>query len=419
MKVGIVGLGKLGLPVAVSIDLKGHDVMGYDLCPERMSKAPHPELETGPNGVEEFNPYLERSNLKFGSLEEVLNHAEILFVAVQTPHDPQFEGTLPLPPERKDFNYTHLRASVKEIAKYAPRDKMLPVCVISTCLPGTMRREIMPLLPDNLKLVYNPFFIAMGTVMRDFLDPEFVLVGVEDENAAWKLIEFYDTLCDAPVARMSIESAELTKVCYNTFISMKIGFANTVMEFCHNIPNADCDSVIDALSMAHRRIISPLYMRGGMGDGGGCHPRDNIAMSWLCKKTRMSCNPFEDIMEWREKQTEKLALLATYYQRGTGLPIVLLGAAFKPETNITTGSPALLLHHMLSNQPVGPQEKVLLLDSSVDGQTEQVESPSVFVISCRHERYRHYKFPKGSIVIDPHRIIPDQAGVKVYRLGEG
>ena len=91
-RVGFVGLGKLGLPVALAMSLRGHDVMGYDLDPARMQKETFPERELGPGGEPSLLPALQSSSLRFGSIEEVVRHAEILFVAVQTPHQPEFEG---------------------------------------------------------------------------------------------------------------------------------------------------------------------------------------------------------------------------------------------------------------------------------------------------------------------------------------
>src|SRR5262245_18466743 len=116
MKIGFIGLGKLGLPCAVAAALKGHDVMGYDIVPEVMTRHPRLYRETGPDGREPFNQYLEKSTLRFGSLKEVAAHSELLFVAVQTPHGPGYEGVTRLPDERADFSYQHLVAAIQQIS---------------------------------------------------------------------------------------------------------------------------------------------------------------------------------------------------------------------------------------------------------------------------------------------------------------
>ena len=115
---------------------------------------------------------------------------------------------------------------------------------------------------------------------------------------------FYTTICGSQVFDTSIENAELIKVCYNTFISTKIALANTIMEICHATPGTNCDVVVDALGLASQRLISTAYLRGGMGDGGGCHPRDNIALSWYSQSKNLSYDWFGYIMETREAQVD-------------------------------------------------------------------------------------------------------------------
>lgn len=415
MKIGFVGLGKLGLPCAVSISLRGHEVMGCDLDPSRMSKDPQPYQESGPWGNDSFNDYLAKSHIEFGTMKEVAEYSDIIFLAVQTPHKPEYEGITPMPRERVDFDYTALCRAVQSLSEVC--EKEVVVVVISTCLPGTIRREIVPLLKPNMKLVYNPFFIAMGTTMKDFLNPEFILLGVEDEKAALTVQNFYRTIHKDPIFHtMSIESAELTKVSYNTFISLKIAFANTVMEICENFPKADCDDVANALRSATDRLISGAYLSGGMGDGGGCHPRDNIAMSWLARKHHLSFDIFDTAMTCREKQAEWLAWTVRYHKLRRKLPVVILGYAFKPETNLIVGSPALLVSHYLKEMGI----KHRLEDAHIDIESAGYNDPaSVYLIGCKHPEYVKFEFPEGSVVIDPHRYIPDQEGVEVIRIGEG
>src|SRR5712692_3739344 len=106
-RIGFVGLGKLGMPVALALSLKGHDVMGYDVDSGRMRKDRFPHREIGPNGEPSIEPLLQTSDLRFGTIDEVVRHSEVIFVAVQTPHDPRYEGVTRLPEERVDFEYAH------------------------------------------------------------------------------------------------------------------------------------------------------------------------------------------------------------------------------------------------------------------------------------------------------------------------
>jgi nucleotide sugar dehydrogenase len=276
VKVGMIGLGKLGKPVAVAIAARGHSVMGYDVIPELMNKN-FTAIEAGPNKEPNgFQEMLQKSDIQFGSMQEVVDHSEIIFLSIQTPHDPMYEGVTRVPDTVANFDYSYLVDCVKKL-NACKIDWPIVVSIISTVLPLTIRRHVLPEITNpNIKVVYNPFFIAMGTVIWDFYNPEFVLIGKYDDWACSKLKELYGTIHNKPFAEMSIESAELTKVSYNTFITMKIDYVNYLMEICDQIPNADVDDVTDALKMATDRLISTKYLTAGMGDGGNCMPSDQI-----------------------------------------------------------------------------------------------------------------------------------------------
>lgn len=338
MKIGFVGLGKLGLPVALAIESAGHEVYGIDTDPGvweilRTRKLPYLEQDA--------QALLRNSKIDVTDSRHLSEWADLIFVAVQTPHKPEYEGITPLPKERADFDYSWLRKAVSAVSGAKQ------IVIVSTVLPGTLEREIAPIV-DLETVLYNPSFIAMGTTIPDFRDPEFVLVG-SDGCHPGQLEKLYASIHEAPVFVTTIKTAELTKVAYNTFIGLKIVFANAMMEICEKI-GADVDDLTDALSLATRRLMSPAYMRGGMGDGGGCHPRDNIALSWLARELGLSFDIFEAMMLARERQTEWLAELLE--QEANGELVQVLGMSYKPETALTVGSPALLLADALSRRGV-------------------------------------------------------------------
>jgi UDPglucose 6-dehydrogenase len=397
MNIGFVGLGKLGLPVALAIESKGHKVYGYDTDPAVAESLKQRKARYEEEGLQEL---LDKTSLTLVSQPTELWFCDIVFVAVQTPHDPLYEGVTPIPDTRRDFDYTHLETALKSLsaaATYWPDRGPLQVAVISTVLPGTFKR-LRQITHPKIDLYYNPFFIAMGTAIADFLHPEFVLIGTD--HVANPVTKFYLELHGHKVRIIdtTIENAEVIKVTYNTFISLKLAFANTVMELCHKLPNTDCDTVIDALSNGNRRIISPAYLRGGMGDGGACHPRDNIAMSWLAGELGLSHNLFDDIMQARQYQTLWLAeqIINTYEE--TKLPVVILGEAFKANTNITAGSPARLLTHYLKTWRV-PHT---VADPYCGKPLTKLE-PAIYFIATDHDCWQGIRFPAGSHILDPWR----------------
>lgn len=339
MNIGFIGLGKLGLPVALAIEHAGHLVMGWDTSPEiRKMVMDRSELLYQEVGAQEL---LNENYIQVWEPHLISENADIIFISVQTPHQPEYEGITRLPETRADFDYQYLCDALASVDS-----AKCPVVVISTVLPGTLASL------GATHVLYNPFFIAMGTTIPDFRDPEFVLVGTDGTHPG-PLREFYSTIHKKPLFITTIKTAELTKVAYNTFIGLKIAFANTMMEICEKT-GADVDDLVDALSLADKRIISPAYMRGGMGDGGGCHPRDNIALSWLARELALSYDLFEALMICRENQTEWLASLIQEEQNSTSAyrPIEIMGKAYKPETNLTVGSPAALLASMLDERGV-------------------------------------------------------------------
>lgn len=377
--IGFIGLGKLGLPIAEAIAKKGFKVIGYD--------------------IKNTNTTLPLAK----SIKKLVKKSDLIFCAVQTPHDPQFEGDKVLPKEREDFNYSYLIKAVKEVVA---ADKEITLVVISTCLPGTFEKKIKPLLSDKINYLYNPFFVAMGTVVEDFLNPEFALIGGDDPAI---LKHFYTKMYGQDRSFVTdITTAEGIKVFYNTFVTTKTVLGNMYGEFAHKT-GMNADHIYEALSKATVRLISPKYLKSGMADGGSCHPRDNIALSHLAKKVGLSFNYFDSIMMAREKHTEWLADLFIEQIRSTGLGGIILGKSFKPETDIQTGSAAILLANILKGK-------------TIDFKHYEFDYPEqlpvgVYFIATQHPVYQTLTYSIGSVIIDPFRYINSQSGVKIIGIG--
>ena len=412
MNIGYIGLGKLGLPCAVAVVQKGHTVYGFDVNKQA--------VEDYKKGIANlYEPDMDRQlkealpRLHFlDSIAEVVSKADVCFVAIQTPHPPELDGSVRHNHVRKDFDYSYLHKAAEDIAhainSYKGNDYKV-ISIISTVLPGTIRSLIYPAmqkiitrpLEQGWGLCYNPFFIAMGRTIEDFFHPEFTLIGErlagETPSKAVEILEkFYNTIQDSPKLRMTWDNAETVKMCYNTYIGFKIIFANTLMQICHNTPGGDCDVVSEALSRATDRLISKAYLKGGMGDGGGCHPRDNLALSYLSDKLGLDYNIFDFVMTVREKQAEWLADMMCQQK----LPKVILGRTFKPGTNLVAGSPSILIANILNEKG----EKVTFYDPVTDPDLPPAVA-SVYLVGTRWDVFKKFKFAPGSVVIDPWRFI--------------
>jgi UDPglucose 6-dehydrogenase len=443
MKIGWIGLGKLGLPCALACeDLAAGDVdvIGYDSNPAiitalRERRHPAERYEVG------LSALLAESDLELAaSIGQVVAATdELVFVAVQTPHDPRYGGEAPAPHRPADFDYRWLRDVAEQVnAAATAQEKPITLVVISTALPGTMRREILPRLTGPVRLVYNPFFIAMGSTLNDYWCPEFVLVGADDPDARDDLVEFYRKLyarrpaipmtwADGdsipPVLAMGIEEAELTKVSYNTFISLKIVFANTLGEIAEGLnergARVDVDVVTGALQQATRRLISPMYLTAGVGDGGACHPRDNIAMSWLAHEFDLSVDPFRFVTLAREAHSMQMARRLFLLAEQEGLPVIVLGKAYKPQSTLTAGSPGALLVNQLLTLGAAVQWWDPMIDTT-PLPTGPDHGAALYVLMTRHEVFAEAEpsYPAGSVLIDPFRFVTAPPEVALIRLGE-
>ena len=395
--------------MSLAIEAKGYQISAYDISPkvnEIISKKKYPYQE------KYVNDLLQNSNISIEPLKNVVLNSELIFLAVQTPHHKKYEGVTRIPKTRKDFDYKYLISSIKSIIAIIKKNKnkKIHLTIISTVLPKTFDEKILPLIKPyrkNISIAYNPFFIAMGSVIDDFLNSEFILFGSDNNLTIKKFKKFYSTINSSSFFSTTIQNAELIKVLYNTFISTKIAFINNAMELCHKIPNTNIDVISNALSLGNKRIISNMYLKGGMGDGGSCHPRDNIALSYLSKKLNNKFNFFDFIMKQREASTEWLANLI--HKNSKGRKILILGKAFKANTNMIDGSPSILLSNLLKEKKI----KSFSWDPYTDEisykkfliKNNLVNHKKIFFIATAHNKFIDFKFEKNSTVIDPWGII--------------
>ncbi len=386
MKVGMIGLGKLGLPCAEVMATK-HEVTGFDL-----------------------DPAIQSETLKIAkTFSEVVLNQDLILVAVPTPHDRAYDGSLPVSQlPLKNFSYEAVKKVLSDIHNLNPA---ATVVLISTVLPGTTRIELAPLLPQG-QLIYNPYFIAMGTVKADFLNPELLPIGTRDGSNAGieRLEELYQTFIDRPpIALGTWEEAESIKIFYNTFISFKLSFVNMIQDVAERIGHMNVDVVTEALTRANQRILSPTYMKAGMGDGGPCHPRDNIALRDLAKRLELGYDLFGEIIHSREVQAQNMAR----HLAGYGKEVCILGVGFKPQCALVDGSFSLLVAHYLQQYKV----KVLLFDP-LAGYNEIPHNPAVYLLAHPYENWEtKVGFVHDSVVVDPWRTVLKIPGCQVKQYG--
>jgi UDPglucose 6-dehydrogenase len=406
--IGFIGIGKLGLDCA-EVMAEKFTVRGYDIYPRTSDL------------------------IKVCDIEETVNESEWIFIAVPTPHEPGYDGSVPsshMTP--KDFGHDAVKDAIAKINQYATSPKK--IVLISTVLPGTTRKHFINLLDKQHQFLYNPYLIAMGSVKWDMANPEMVMIGTEDGNwngVAAELVDIYKQIMqNSPRYEIGTwDECEAIKIFYNTFISAKVGLVNMIQDFAMKIGNIDVDVVTDALARSTMRIMGPKYMTAGMGDAGACHPRDNIALRWLAEEYNIGYDLFDTVMSAREVQAKNLAeFLITQSQLELDLPIVIHGKAYKPDVPYCIGSYSTLVGHYIKQRGIDVKFVDPLADDATDVVTE-VNGPAVYLWA--HNRKITYEYTgdqldtqpyctihPGSVVVDPWRkISKTMDGIKVVHYG--
>lgn len=428
--IGFIGVGKLGQACAEMV-AEVHDVVGYDIAPR------------------------EPENFKMvPTLAEAVRGRDIVFIAVETPHDPQYDGKAPtshLP--NKDFDYTVVKNVLREVNAVATPSQL--IVLISTVLPGTVRSQLQPLI-TNARFIYNPYLIAMGTVKWDMVNPEMVMIGTDDGSEtgdAKELVDFYKTIMQNSPRYIvgTWEETECIKVFYNTFISAKVSLVNMIQDVAEKLGHVNAEVVCDALASSDRRIMGPGYMKPGMGDGGACHPRDNIALRYLAERLDLGYDLFDAVMYSREVQAKNMAQrLVDLASAGAGMvppiPVIIVGKAYKPLVPYEAGSSSMLVGHYVAEMGCD----LYYLDEVIGEMppADVLAKPAVYLLAHNPQItygeqldfvagwYKDHRvtgadealtvatangttlsFAAGSVVVDPWRKTPQLPGVTVVHYG--
>jgi UDPglucose 6-dehydrogenase len=385
-KISMIGCGKLGKDCA-EVMAETYNVLGFDV----VSQTPKNFLMTE-------------------SIKDAVLNRDIIFVAVPTPHDPIYDGSTPtshLP--NKDFDYSTVESVLSDINQYVNKTQL--VVLISTVLPGTIRSKLIDCIP-NARFIYNPYLIAMGSIKWDMVNPEMIIIGTEDgtlTSDALELIEFYKPLMknNPRIEVGTWDEAESIKIFYNTFISAKISLVNMIQDVAEANGNINVDVVTEALAKSTQRIMGPGYMKAGMGDGGACHPRDNIALRFLAEKLDLGYDLFDSIMTAREKQAEKIANRLMK----EGKKICIVGKAYKPGVHYTIGSSSMLVGHYV--EKLGGELEYYDINT---GDTEFPISDA-YLIGYWEQWVEDIEFPENCVVIDPWRRISPSNKYKIVHYG--
>ncbi len=421
-KVSILGLGKLGSPIAAVFADRGCEVIGVDTDPQIVAaynEGKAPALEPGvPELVDKNKSRISAMN----SGEAAVLDTDMTFVVVPTPSQP--DGL---------FSNDYVLRAIEDVGRaIAAKSDFHLVVLSSTVSPGSIEDEILPALEEvsgkscgvDFGFCYSPEFIALGTVIQDLLQPDFILIGESDPRSGDMLAGFYGKICEnrPQIARMNFINAEMTKLAVNTFVTAKISFANMIADLCETLPGADADVITNALGLDSR--IGSTYLRGAVSYGGPCFPRDNIAMASFARKHGARAPLAEAADEVNQRRNERLGeLVLSRLQEGEVAAI--LGLSYKPDTGVVEDSVGLALAQMLADKgvkvvvfdPAGMDEARKLLPDDVTFASSLDECSSgaqVLVITTAWDEFRRLRpthldlSGRRPVVIDCWGILPSE-----------
>jgi len=434
--ISVVGLGKLGAPLAACLAEKGMRVIGVDADPRKVEAINHGLAPVYEPQLEEF---IGRSNGRLTAthnIAEAVAASEITFIVVATPSEP--DGS---------FSLRYVLPVCKEIGQALHAKPEFHVVVLtSTVMPGITGGPVRSALEEasgkvagrDFGLCYGPEFIALGSVIRDFLNPDFVLIGESDSRSGATLEAIYKEVCEkAPrAARMNFVNAEIAKLSVNTFVTTKISFANMVARICELLPGADVDVVTAAMGLDTR--IGTKYLKGAISYGGPCFPRDNQALSALAREIGAPADLAEATDRFNRSQVQWLADLVQRHSTPHGLAGIL-GVTYKPDSDVMEEAPGLLLAKELARRgvsvvaydPTCHPKRMNAFDGGIRwAQTpeECVEQSEVVVLTtpwrecCSVHAKQWARHSPPRTVIDCWRVLPyleHEDGVRYLSLGTG
>lgn len=345
--ISVIGLGKLGAPLAAVMASKGFSVLGVDLNEKFVA-----QLNAGRAPVQEpgLQQLIEASRQRLRGttdISEAVHRSDLTFIIVPTPSN-----------EQGVFTNKHVLSAVISVGE-ALRTKAgyHVVNITSTVMPGSTGGELRDALERSsgrrvgrdIGLCYNPEFIALGTVINDMLRPDAILIGESDARAGDALEHIYRRVCGerTPIGRMSLINAELTKIAVNTFVTTKISYANMLADLCERLPGADVDVVTRALGLDSR--IGGKYLKAATGYGGPCFPRDNVAFSALARRLGARADLAEATDQINSYQVDRLAHLVRQNLVGGG-KVAVLGLSYKPDTSVIEESQGVALAKRLADE---------------------------------------------------------------------
>jgi len=291
MKISIIGTGYVGLTTGVALAYLGNNVICMDNDEEKINNLKRGIIPIYEPGLEELLNSV-KNYVKFTSdMGYSVKESDVIFICVGTPSK-----------EDGSIDMSYFREAVIEIAKFINRYKV--IVNKSTVPVGTgdwVKKEIRKYYKGEISVVSNPEFLREGSALKDFLEPDRIVIGVEDERSKEIMLEIYSKI-DAPKLVTDIRSAEMIKYAANAFLAMKISFINEIANICEKV-GADVKEVAKGIGLDKR--IGPYFLNAGIGYGGSCFPKDIDGLLMIANTHNYDFKLLKAVAEVNKYQQEK------------------------------------------------------------------------------------------------------------------
>jgi len=331
MKIGIIGLGFVGLSFGSVLASMGHSVIGVDIDKEKLKKIKNGIVPFYEPGLQSILKKSLKKDLKISSSISDVEKCNLIFVTVGTPQK-----------RNGEIDLTMVKNVTNKIGKLLSKTRHKPIIIIkSTVIPGTTLETILPILQrvsgkkvgKDFGLVTNPEFLRETMAVHDTLHPHVIVLGGNNNSFLKKVKRFYSNLHhNVPIVLTNYGTSEIIKYANNSFLATKISFINQIASICEEIPDANIDDVARTIGLDPR--IGNLFLDAGPGYGGSCLPKDVKAI--IDFSTKMGINPtLLTAVEKTNKQqiNSIIKLIKQNIGKIYGKRIAVLGVAFKPKTD--------------------------------------------------------------------------------------
>lgn len=353
MDVAIIGSGYVGVVTAACLASHGHRVTCVDIDPDRVARISAGEAPMHEPGLPALlaEAVAARRLSATTDLAAAVAGAEVTFICVGTPSQ---DGAI-------DLSLVETAAGQIGAALGSGEERYRVVVVKSTVVPGTTAGPVRRLLQegsglpaDRLGLCMNPEFLSQGSAVRDFLEPDRIVIGAMDDASAAVLERLYAGFA-CPKLRVSLTNAELIKYAANSFQACLISFSNQIAAICEATPGADEAEVMAAVHLDRLIAVdgrpAPVarFLRGGIGFGGSCFPKDLVALRHFGRSRGAATTMLDAIVDTNhDRPRQVMELLRRQLGDLTGRRIAVLGLAFKPDTDDLRESPGVALLRLLA-----------------------------------------------------------------------